>query len=84
MFIEPTQHFVSTIRDFRKPRIELDDLEAVVHTCQEQVTPAAFGWVPFYTPDTAPDVGLLERSNGLPYVKEANIFVITERISRGA
>lgn len=78
MFVEPTKDFKAAICDLWKSRIELDDLEAIMHTCHEQVIPAALGWVPFHTPDTAPNMGLLERSKGFTCVKEANLFVIAE------
>jgi len=81
MFIEPMKNFEAIPSGVWKPRIEADDLEAVVHTCHKKVVPAVLGRVPFYTPDTTPNMCLLERSKWFTCVKEANLFVITERES---
>ena len=81
MFVEPTKNFEATVCDPRKSRIELYDLDAVVHTCHEQVITAVPGRVPLYTPDATPNMSLLERSKGFTCVKEANFFIITERES---
>ena len=78
MFVEPTKNLEATIYDIWEPRIELDNLEAVMHTCHEQVVSAALGRVPFCTPDATPNMSLLEWSEGFACVKEANLFVITE------
>jgi len=81
VFIEPLKNFEPTICDIWESRIELDDLEAIVHACHEQVVPADLRRVPLYTPDTTPNVSLLERPKGFTCVKEANFFVIAERES---
>lgn len=81
MFIEPVKNLETTVRDIWKPRTEPDDLEAVVHTRHKQVVLAVLSRVPFYTPDTTPDVSFLEGSKGFTCVEEANVFVIAERES---
>lgn len=82
MVIEPTKNFEAIVCNIWKPRVEPDDLEAVVHACYEQVVPAVLRRMPFYTPDPAPNVSLLELSNGITFVKEADFFVITVRINK--
>lgn len=61
-----------------KPRIELDDLEPVVHTRHKQVVLSVLRRMPFYTPNATPDMSLLERSKGHACVKETNFFVVTK------
>jgi len=75
------KNFEAPICDIWESRIELDDLKPVTHTRHKQVVPTVLRRVPFYTPNTTPNMGLLERSEGLTCVKEANIFVIAERES---
>jgi len=72
------KNFEATVSDIWEPRIEPNDLEAIVHTRHEQVVPAVLGWMPFYTPDTTPNVSFLERPKGFACVKEANLFVVAE------
>lgn len=82
MVFEPTKNFEATVPELCwKPWIEPDDLEAVVHTRNEQVILAALGRMPFYTPDTTPDMSLLERSKRFAYVEQANFFIVAERKS---
>ena len=81
MFIKPTKNFGAPVCDIWEPRIELDDLKPVVHTCHKQVVLTVPRWVPFYTPSTAPNMSLLERSEGFTCVKEANLFVVAGRES---
>jgi hypothetical protein len=81
VIFEPAKDFVATVPELWKPWIEPDDLEAVVHTRNEQVILAALGRMPFYTPDSAPNVSLLEWSKGFAYVEKANFFVIAEQES---
>ena len=83
MFVEPTKNFEATIWDLWKSRVELYDLEAVVHTCHKEVVTTVLRRVPLYTPDATPNMRLLERSKGFACVKEANFFVITGRESKG-
>ena len=57
---------------------KLDDLEAIVHACNEEIMLARFGGMPFDSPRTAPHIDLHERDKGFSGVEQADGVVIAE------
>ena len=56
---------------------KLDDLEAIVHACNEEIMLVRFVRMPFDSPRTAPHIDLHERDKGFSGVEQADGVVVT-------